>query len=483
MALIDIGSQKQLLFDDYLMESITDTRQVLNRARKVVDNPVLATDRPWEGNDLRLGQVIFDEREGIFRMWYSATECWAHQGEDGVVVEGGENSFICLANSDDGINWERPELGLVEFEGSCANNILPEEMYMPYLFQDLHEEDPEKRYKGLRRTSGEDGMRFDLYYSPDGFEWSPFPNNPAIDTSSLPGRWGPTHFMGWDPIREVYAVHMENCHHRHCPLGKRVIGRSESPDMLDWTEPETIIIPDGEDYPDTQFYAMPATTYEGVYIGLLWNFRTTNTTHYPEVVFSRDGIHYQRRYRKPFIVQGGLGDFDAVSIYVQAPVIHQEEILVYYTGVNWRSPETLLELGDRARAGIGLARLPIDGFVSLDGKIGKPPAVLTGQKGPASFSRAVTRSFSFSGSKLYLNLESARQQWGAGPCDVRVEILDSIHRPIEGFTFQNADPITSTSSSHIASWDGEPEVGELQGRPVRLRFYFKNAKLYSFQFR
>ena len=34
------------------------------------------------------------------------------------------SSFFCYAESDDGVHWRRPELGLVEFQGSKKNNIL-----------------------------------------------------------------------------------------------------------------------------------------------------------------------------------------------------------------------------------------------------------------------------------------------------------------------------------------------------------------------
>ena len=100
------------------------------------------------------------------------------------------------------------------------------------MFLDDHEKDPARRYKGLAGTgtTTTPGMTFDLYFSPDGFKWTPYEKNPTvIDTSPRIGRWGPTIFMGWDPIRKVYAVHMENCLHRRRPLGKRMIGRAESP--------------------------------------------------------------------------------------------------------------------------------------------------------------------------------------------------------------------------------------------------------------
>ena len=75
------------------------------------------------------------------------------------------------------------------------------------------------------------------------------------------------------------------------------------------------------------------------------------------------------------------------------------------------------------------------------------------------------------------------QQWGAGPCEVRVEILSPNHEPLSGFTFEDADPITISGQDHVVSWQGKSELNELSNKTIKLRFYFKNAKLYSFQFR
>ncbi len=326
-------------------------------------------------------------------------------------------------------------MGKVEFQGSRENNILPREQFRPYFFKDRHEKDPAKRYKGLERTgtTGTPGMQFDLYYSPDGFQWTPYENNPIIDTAPRVGRWGPTGFMGWDPIRQTYAVHMENCAHLRCPLGKRLIGRAESPDMIHWSQPETIILPDEQDYPDLQFYHMALTVYEGMYVGMLWNFRTTNTSILPQAVFSRDGIHYNRDYREPFIPPGPNGSFDSAVVYAQDPKVHEGRLLNYYTGVNWRSPESLHHLGDKALGAVGLAVTPPDGFVSLDGVHGHER-----QRYP--FSEVVTRSFTFTGDRLHLNVRSALRQWGAGPCEVRVEIIGADHHAIEGYGFDDAGP-------------------------------------------
>ena len=476
MALIDIGSRKQLFVDDYLIERMTNARQVMNPAEKVTHNPIIQPEHPWEGNHLYGGHVIFDEEEQLFKMRYGSSQVTMRKVNGETLLEGTDDDAprtTCLATSKDGFHWEKPDLGLVEFRGSKENNILPESASMGYFFLDSHEEDPAKRYKAFERIGSmvTPGMQFHLYYSPDGLTWTPYENNPVIDTSPRIGRWGPTEFMGWDPIREVYAVHMENCYHRNSPIRKRLIGRAESPDMIHWSEPETIILPDEKDPPDMEFYTLSVNTYEGLYVGLLWNFRTNSATHEPEISFSRDGIHYERNYRQPFIPRGPKGSFDSVGVFTYAPQVVGDKILTYYTGRNWRSIETLEEMEGKGMAFSGLATSPLDGFVSVDGA-------------KNDFSQMVTRSFGFSGKKLVLNVASAMQRaWGADPCEVRVELLRPNHELLPGFGFEDADPITTTGLSHVVSWQGKSDLSELAGGPIKLRFHFKNAKLYSFHFK
>jgi hypothetical protein len=478
MALIDIGSTKQLFVDDYLIESMTNTRQVMNPAEKVADNPIIQPDRPWEGNHLFGHQVIYDDADQLFKLRYGANQFTMRRADGETVIEGYEGgppseiSFTCLATSTDGFHWEKPDLGLVEFRGSKKNNILPDSALMGYYFLDGHEEEAARRYKGFKRvgTTRTPGMQFHLFYSPDGMIWTPEEKNPVIDTTPRVGRWGPTEFMGWDPIRQVYAVHMENCLHRNSPIRRRLIGRAESPDLIHWSEPETILLPDEQDPPDLEFYSMDVIPYAGLYVGLLWNFRTNQATHHPQIVFSRDGIRYDRRYREPYLARGPQGSFDSASVFTDSPLVVGDQILIYYTGRNWRSIETLEELEGKGMAHIGLATSPLDGFVSVDGA-------------KRNFSELITRSFAFLGNQLYLNVASARQRaWGADPCEVRVELLRPNHESLPGYGFEDADPITTSGQAQLVSWQGQSDLGELAGGPIKLRFYFKNAKLYSFQF-
>ena len=502
--LIEIGSTRQLFIDDYIIQSLSHAKQVLNPAVKHPENPLLKHDRPWEGNYVGLSKLIYEPDTGLFRMWYRTTggfvsskapdrlrpHRWDWAWENGRAVRkkvddpygysgypDDEGWRLCYATSRNGIHWEKPNLGKVEFNGSRNNNILPRETMTP-LFLDPNETDPAKRYKtmlseGLTpaawREGQPKGMRKYLYYSADGVNWTPYEGNPVYNTGDRVGRWGPTNYMGWDPIRQVYAVHMENCLHRGCRLGKRIIGRSESPDMIRWSHDQTIMVPNEDDYPDTEFYAMPVMAYQGVYIGVPWIFRTTNTLHYPELAFSRDGIHYDRPYRQPLVSLGDFGDFDESTIYVHQPFMHEGEIRIYYYGGNWRGTEALYAKGDKAQFAVGLATVREDGFVSVD----------AGKTHPGEL---VTRYFTFDGTELHLNMEASKYNHGAGRPEIKVEILGPDTDPVAGFRLDESDSVRTTGW-HRMSWKGQTDVGSLAGTPVQLRILIRNAKLFSFQFR
>jgi hypothetical protein len=176
-------------------------------------------------------------------------------------------------------------------------------------------------------------------------------------------------------------------------------------------------------------------------------------------------------------------------------IVHEDNIFTYYIGTNSRSPEIALELGDKSTEGIGLAVSRLDGFVSLDsgkGWVAKDRSEeelqhIYGERQiftePESFGQMTTRPFGFSGSRLYLNTSMAPIAAGPSPGEVKVEILRANHKKLPGFSFNDADPITKSSTAQPVSWNGNSDVSALAGKPIKLRFYFKNAKLYSLQFK
>ena len=70
---LDVGSRKQLFLDDRVIERLEVARRVWNQPVKYEGNPIMRGEQPWEnwvvypdGGPV----VLFDEEEGIFKMWY-----------------------------------------------------------------------------------------------------------------------------------------------------------------------------------------------------------------------------------------------------------------------------------------------------------------------------------------------------------------------------------------------------------------------------
>ena len=67
-----------------------------------VEEPLdIVLDQPWEAEQVQFSPAVYDESTGRFRLYYSA---W---------IDG--EQLICALDSDDGLSWERPSLGLVEW--------------------------------------------------------------------------------------------------------------------------------------------------------------------------------------------------------------------------------------------------------------------------------------------------------------------------------------------------------------------------------
>ena len=109
---IDIGSRRELFVDQYLIDRMDGAQLVLHRpqSREVA----MTFDQPWETKAYLYLTVLQDD--DVYRIYYGAVP-------DGPGPRD-ERQVTCHAESKDGIHWMRPELGLVELQGSKGNNII-----------------------------------------------------------------------------------------------------------------------------------------------------------------------------------------------------------------------------------------------------------------------------------------------------------------------------------------------------------------------
>jgi hypothetical protein len=208
---------------------------------------------------------------------------------------------------------------------------------------------------------------------------------------------------------------------------------------------------------------MPVFKYEGLYFGQLYAYHTRPEeprirffgTIDVQLAVSRDGIAWERiGERKPFIPNGPPGSVDAGEIFMaSSPVIMEDQLWFYY------SPSAI-EHGITGRSGpICLAKLRLDGFVSVDA--GEETGTL------------VTKPFHFEGGNLRIN---AATRGGM----VAVAVLDESGVQHDGFGRTDCALFDGDSVKHNVTWRNHLSLDSLSGRAIRLKFYLRNARLYSF---
>jgi hypothetical protein len=117
-------------FDDHAIPFRDNVAVTPITAEKHPANPVLRrgpAGAPDHGHAILYGTVL--KLDGKFRMWYLGmfeTEIKSGQAP-------GWWRPMCYAESEDGVTWTKPELGLVEFNGNKKNNICLIESEVPSL--------------------------------------------------------------------------------------------------------------------------------------------------------------------------------------------------------------------------------------------------------------------------------------------------------------------------------------------------------------
>ncbi|HJN19235.1 MAG TPA: hypothetical protein QGH10_27330, partial [Armatimonadota bacterium] len=311
---IDVG--RQLLVDDFLIESTTLTR-AFHLPEYHSANPVLEADRSWEHLKDGVSQGPFaapfsggvwhDPSDGLFKMWYHADYQRGH---------------LCYATSEDGIHWDKPELDVVP----GTNIVLQGAGGSRVVWLDLEEADPSRRFKLITTREGADliqpdqewyGSRCSMtaHFSPDGIHWS--------DEAVRTGPTGDRNSAFYNPFRGkwVYSIR------EYSPIGGlegpvRCRRYWESPDLianLPWQiyEPPMWVGADNADFRleprniQPELYNLDAVAYESVMIGLFSVMRappdrTIMRCKINEVCvgFSRDGFHWSRPDRRSFCPVG-----------------------------------------------------------------------------------------------------------------------------------------------------------------------------------
>ena len=436
-------AETQLFLDTRVVAATENAELVIGTVEKDAANPLFQADKPWEDSlDNLYANLIFDEEDQRFKLWY-ATLIVTEEGQRRMTVPNGLPSphpqrYNLYAESVDGIRWEKPELGLVPYDGSAANNILTYDAANTGVFKDLRESDPARRYKMVL-----DHGRGNLFrrFSADGIHWSV--KEPMFGFN----RNGDTHNNAfWDSRGQRYV-----CITRIFP-GSRMVARTESADFLHWTDPTIAVLANGAEGARRQHYCMTAFPYEGIYLGFLMMYnRARDKTVDCELAWSPDTVTWHRiQPGRSLIPRGPAGSYDAGCVYAQAngPIRRDGRLWIYYGGCD--------KVHDGQRHSLlCLARLRLDGFAGYAPRDRQKPAMV------------LTAPMRRENAPLRINADATN-----GTVRVTVRDLQS------GWALPCA-PVRGDVTNHLLTSATATALPDLAGRVVQLQFELEDATLYS----
>lgn len=460
---IDLG--RQLFMDDFLIES-TDLKRQFHQPKYHKKSPVLKPEMAWEKSKTTAfaapfsDGVWFDPKQKIFMMWYrSAT------------------GRTCLALSEDGIEWKRPALDLEP----SSNVVLKSNRDAATVVLDHQADDEKERFKLFEARTKKSPYHIALRVSADGKKWSDEVkvSGPSWDRSTI----------FYNPFRSMWVASIRG----HDHLGQEGVHRvrcyreaKDARNVLGWTQ-HTDLVAKG-DYilgdlqpwiaadkfdphnPDPRFkhiepqlYNLDVFPYESLLVGLftIWQGPDNETCQKlgihkrNEVLvgFSRDGFHWDRSNRQRFLSVSedpkawNAGNVQSVG---GGCLVVGDKLYFYCSGRTMQPADS---------GATGLATMRRDGFASMDS--GDAQGYLT------------TKLLKFSGTNLFVNLQSQRGE-------LQVEVVDEQGKVIDGFSRDNCLPLVVDSAKAMVRWQGNKDFSSLAGKPLRLRFYLNKGSLYSF---
>ncbi len=441
---VQFGTRLELFVDDFLIEKINgDVSQHLNHPEP--KEVVLVTDEPWEGNTCAYYTIFRDGN--LFRMYYRGS----HYDEK--TRKSAHSEVTCYAESKDGINWTKPNLGLFEFNDSKENNIVWDGIgtHDFVAFKDANPKCPaDARYKGIARgrPRGKHGLY--VYKSRNGINWELMKAEPVITE----GAFDSQNLAFWDPHAKLYREY-----HRTFVDGKRAIMTGTSKDYTNWTKPELLKYPEA---PAEHLYTnavLPYPRAPHILIGFPTRYLPKDGQRVePTFMASRDGVTF-RRWLDPVIPETAPKDRGGNrSNYMAWGLVElrnkPNHYSVYATEAYYTGPDSRLRRFEYRK----------DGFVSVQ----------AGSKGGELLTKPI--ALGKLAERLVLNFKTA------GDGSVRVGLESTDGKPIAGHESKDCPPLSGDSIRQNVAWEDGADLSSLKGKTVRLRFQLKKADVYSIQF-
>lgn len=491
----NIGSRRQLFTDDFLVDTSRTTAEKRLHAPEYLE-PAITLDRPWEGDGCTYHNIVWDEEKRLWRMYYIALEMFKPDGG----MHGGDAVRVCVLESADGRNWVRPELGIVEFNGSTRNNIILTKDMLPGIlnidnFFVMRDANPAPavcgRFKAVMAYNERiDGRRVNYlasFVSDDGCHFE------RLGVVTRSGYFDTLNTIVWHEATGRYLCYIRSFHQKgsfkeyegrekdgELNLFVRDIRVLTSTDFMTWSEPEHITFDSERDYPLYTNCVTPCPGAEHLLIGM--------PTRYVErqewtANFDRLCGREKRLERMKIERRFGLAVTDCLFMSSR-------------DGKNWaRFDQAFLRPGPEYPTNwvygscypcVGMIKTPsrIPGgddllklFVYRNHWSGEPTVLesyairqegFVSRHADAEERVLVTKPFIFSGNALEINFSTSAMGYAR------------IVLQAEGGEALESAELFGDSARRRVDFDGD--LSALAGKPVRLRIALADADIYSFRF-
>ena len=446
--------------------------------------PGIAPVKPWEEGQVSLGHTLYDEEDGLFKTW---TACAGRR---------------CFLQSKDFENWERPELGLVEFKGSRKNNLI-EAADLGWVFKDPDSREERWKWIGDRNVTRQE---YEAFQKKRPRDWDPKSDrvDVAQETHVGPGNMitavkGGVSSDGfdWQTIAEPLVVqHADTintayydtrlkksvAYFRHWVMpdrsprsptddrglswmaGRRSIGRSETDDFRRFPLSECILTP-GPDImgPSDTLYTnghtfVPFAPDQHLFFPTIWHQANDSTS--VAVASSLDGKVLHWLPDNPVLTTAPFGQWDGGCLFANGNLMELPDgrwILPYGA---FNVPHKYPRKG-AYQSGLGFAFW----------KKGRLVAVEAAERG-----QFTTFALMPPGRKVRINALTVRGG------SVLVEVTNAARKAVPGRSFEDCKPIIGDQFRTLVTWKGGDDLGVPDGTPVCLRFKLDQAKLFYLDF-
>ena len=442
-------------FDDHSIPFQHGVRLHLVRYRAGVDRtriavppgPVGAPDSAraiYYGSVHRVGDELW--------MWYLG------QGEDE-----GWLQRVCLAKSRDGYNWDKPELGLVEYSGSRRNNLVDmlggqHHIAACVVYYEPDEADPARRFKAVIETTKYPEL-FTVVFSADGLQWREAERRPDLPACEMSGG---TKFNG--------CYYLSGHGGRHFGSLRQLV-MFASYDFEHWIEasclgfrrenipPRPVVY---GDHQGEQVHLGAALWNRGhVIIGLYgqWHGPQNNDRRHVDMdlglVVSNDALHYREPIPDFRMVEAAEDDFE----HLPTPMNFKHSGLVQGQGFENVGDETLFWYApwpEQLSNGVRVARWQRD-------RLGYFQASDLQLKSPQP-RHVISAPIDLVGQAVWVSLNvDGLSEHG----QIRVDILDERFQPVDGYSGQDCAPLESGFNQRVG-WKKHDRIENRDGA-IRIR--------------